>query len=81
VLATGPGNPPAVRFLPGGTVRFGSVPDPAKNPNPLVLAGLIPGPDIEPWVLAGLEPDHGFKYIVPTPLAPIMYLSSDRIVI
>jgi len=26
VLATGPGNPPAVRFLAGGSVRFGSRP-------------------------------------------------------
>jgi len=45
VLATGPGNPPAVRVLTGG-----SVPDPAKNPTHCCLGGLLPGPDIEPRV-------------------------------
>jgi hypothetical protein len=35
VLATGPGNPPAVRFSSG---RY-----PAKNPNRVGLAGWLPG--------------------------------------
>jgi len=59
VLATGPGNVPAVRVLTGGSVQFGSVPDPAQNPTCFVLAGLLPGPDIEPqvfdWVGNGLQ--------------------------
>jgi hypothetical protein len=44
VLATGPGNPPAVRVRTGKTVRFGSrtvqKPDPQHLVNPRVLPGL-----------------------------------------
>ena len=42
----GPGNPPAVRVSTGGSVRFSSVPDTAKNLTRSVLAGLLPGQDI-----------------------------------
>jgi len=46
VLATGPGTPPAVQFLAGRLVRFGF--KPGKKTNRIVLAGLLPGPDIKP---------------------------------
>jgi len=39
VLATGPGNPPAVRFLAGGSVRFGSLP--GQKPEPRCLGGFV----------------------------------------
>jgi len=39
VLATGPGNPPAVRVLTGGSVRFGS--KPGQKPDPLCLGGFV----------------------------------------
>jgi hypothetical protein len=39
VLATGPGNPPAVRVLTGGSVRFGS--RPGQKPDPLCLGGFV----------------------------------------
>jgi len=65
VLATGPGNPPEVRFLAGGSVRFGSVPDHANNPTRFVLAGLLPGPDINPRVfgLGGTAPLFDFTVL------------------
>jgi hypothetical protein len=47
VLATGPGNSPAVRVLTGSSVQFSSVPDPAKNATRISLGGVLPGPDIE----------------------------------
>jgi len=39
VLATGPGNPPPVRVLTGGSVRFGSLP--GRKPEPRGLGGFI----------------------------------------
>jgi len=39
VLATGAGNPPAVRFLPSGSVRLGSVP--SQTPEQLCLEGFV----------------------------------------
>jgi hypothetical protein len=39
VLATGPGNPPPVRVLNGGSVRFGSLP--AQKPEPHGLGGFV----------------------------------------
>jgi len=39
VLPTGPGNPPLVRFLPGGSVQFGS--RPGQKPNPLCLGRVV----------------------------------------
>jgi len=44
VLATGPGNPPAVRVRIANTVRFGS--KPVQKPDPLHLGG--PNPDLYP---------------------------------
>jgi hypothetical protein len=42
VLATGPGNPPAVRVRTAKTVRFGS--KPVQKPDPLHLGGSNPDP-------------------------------------
>jgi hypothetical protein len=42
VLATGKGNPPAVRLETRGSVWFGLVPDPVKTPTRSVLVGLVP---------------------------------------
>jgi hypothetical protein len=39
VLAMGPDNPPAVRILTGGSVRFGSLP--GQKPDPLWLGGFV----------------------------------------
>ena len=71
VLATGPGNPAVVQFLPGVSFhfvsvqfisfRFGSVPDPARNPTRFVLVGLLPGPDVEPWVFGLVGTGPRFK--------------------
>ena len=44
VLATGPGNPPAVRVLAGKTVRFGS--RTVQKPDPQCLGR--PNPDLNP---------------------------------
>jgi hypothetical protein len=89
VLATGPGNPAAVRFLAGGSVQFssvqfsavqfGSVRCPAKNSNRDVLAGLLPGPDRNPLFFGRVETGPRVHFAVPTFLAPIKYLSSDHI--
>jgi len=73
VLATGPGNPPAA-------VQFGSVPDPGKTRPALVLAGCYPDRTLNRGFLAGLEPDRSSNILVPAALAPIKYLSCDRIV-
>jgi hypothetical protein len=77
VLATGPGNPPAVRFLAGGSVRFGSLP--GQKPNRYVLAGLLPGPNRNPVFFGRVGTGPRVHFAVPTFLAPIKYLSSDRI--
>jgi len=42
VLPTGPGNPPAVRMLSGGSVRFGS--RPSQKPNPPCLGAFVTRP-------------------------------------
>ena len=52
-----------------------------SNPTRSGLAGLLPGPDINPRFLAGLNPDRGSIFAVPATVAPIKYLSSDRITI
>ena len=39
VLAMGPGYPPAVKVWTANTARFGSVPDPSKNPTQGLLVG------------------------------------------
>jgi hypothetical protein len=74
VLATGPGNPPAVRFLAGGSGRY-----PAKNRNRYVLAGLLPGPNRNPVFFGRVGTGPLVYFAVPTFLATIKYLSSDRI--
>jgi len=48
VLATGPGNPPAVQFLTGGYVRFGSLP--GQKPEPLCLGGFVTWNEPKPCV-------------------------------
>ena len=78
VLAMGPGNPQAVRFLAGGSVRFGS--RTGQKPEPHCLGGFVTRTGHKPPVLAGLYPPHGSSFRVPATLAPIKYLSSDRIV-
>jgi hypothetical protein len=52
-----------------------------SNPTRSVLAGLLPGPDINPRFLAGLNPDRGSIFAVPATFASIKYLSSDRMTI
>jgi hypothetical protein len=42
--------------------------------------GCYPDPTMNRGFLAGLDPGRGSKYSVPTPFAPIEYLSTDRIV-
>jgi len=54
--------------------------EPPSNPNHFVLAGLLPGPDINPRFHGRVEPGLRFHFTVPTPFAPIKYLSSDCIV-
>jgi hypothetical protein len=39
VLATGPGNPPAVQLLAGGSILFGSLP--SQKPHLLCVAGFV----------------------------------------
>ena len=48
VLAMGPGNPPAVRFLADGSVQFGSLP--GQKPEPLCLGGFVTRTEPEPCV-------------------------------
>ena len=79
MVATGPGNPPVVRFLGSGSVRFGS--KSGLNPNCFVLAGLLPGPDIDPPLFGQVVPGPRFHCTGPATFAPIKYLSSDRIMI
>jgi len=40
VLATGPGNPPEIRLLPGGSVQFSF--RRGQKPNPVCLGGVVP---------------------------------------
>jgi len=65
VLATGPGNPPAVRVLNGGSVRFGS--RTGQKLDPRCLGGVV---------TRTVVPFCGSYYT----LAPIKYLSFDHIV-
>jgi hypothetical protein len=55
--------------------------EPPSNPNRSGLTGLLPGLDINPRFLAGLNPHLGFIFAIPATVAPIKYLSSDRITI
>ena len=61
VLATGPGNPPAVRVLTGGSVRFGSVRFVTRPKTRPALSWRVCYPDrtYTRGVLAGLYPDRG----------------------
>jgi len=79
VLATGPGNPPAVRFLAGSSVWFCSGRYPAKNPTHYGLAGLLLGPNRNRVFVGRVGTGPQVHFAVPTFLAPIKYLSSDRI--
>jgi hypothetical protein len=56
VLATGPGNPPAVRVCTGKTVRFGS--RPVQKPDPELLGGpnLYPYPSTRGFCRVWLDP-------------------------
>jgi len=51
VLATGPGNPPAVRVLTGGAVRFG--PRPGQKPEPRLSSRVVTRPG---YGTAGISP-------------------------
>jgi len=55
--------------------------EPPSNPTCSVLAGLLPGPDINPRFFGRVEPGPRFHITVPATVAPIKYLSSDRITI
>jgi len=48
-----------------------------NNPTRLVLAGLLPGPDIYLRFFGRVEPGLRFHITVPATLAPIKFLSSD----
>jgi hypothetical protein len=79
VLATDPGYPASVRVGPGTEspvrVRNHQGIRPA-----LSWRGCYPDRTENRGFLAGLEPDCGSKYTVPTPLAPIKFSSSDHMV-
>jgi len=68
-------------FGPGWNRPKGPGPgqEPPSSPSCSGLAGLLPGPDINPRFLAGLNLDRGSIFAVPATVAPIKYLSSDRI--
>jgi len=51
----------------------------AKKPNRQVLAGCYPDRTYIRGFLAGFGTERGSNCMVPTTLAPIKYLSSDRI--
>jgi hypothetical protein len=53
--------------------------EPPSNPTRSVLAGLLPGPDINPRFFGRVEPGPRFRNMVPATLTPIKYLSYDRI--
>jgi len=83
VLPTGPGNPPAIMFLAGGSVRFSS--RPGQKPDPLSLGGFVTQTRHKP---AGFWPDctqtavpFQVSYNFGTTLAPIEYMGSDHITI
>ena len=82
VLATGPGSPPAVRVLTGGSVQFGS--RTGQKPDPRCLGGFVTRTGHKPAVFwpgwnRTVVPFCGSYYFGHT-LAPIKYLSFDRIV-
>jgi len=61
VLAMGPGNPPAVGFLAGGSVRFGY--RPGEKPDLLCLGGVVTRTGHKPtgcW-LGGTAPLVNFR--------------------
>jgi len=81
VLATGPGNPPAVCVFTGGLVQFGLLP--SHKPNPRCLGGFFTRTGHKPAVFwpgctRTASPFH-HSSILPPNVAPIKYLSSDRI--
>jgi len=55
--------------------------EPPSNPTRSVLAGLLPGSDINPRFFGRVEPGPLFHITVPPTFAPIKYLSSDRVTI
>jgi hypothetical protein len=68
-------------FGPGWTRNRDPGPgqEPPRNRTAQVLAGCYPDRTYTRGFLAGLEPDRGSNCTVPTTLATIKYLSSDRI--
>jgi hypothetical protein len=70
-------------FSPGWNRPEGPGPDqePPNIPTRTGLAGVLPRPDINPRFFPGLNPDHGSIFVVPATVAPIKYLSYDRITI
>jgi len=60
-------------------VLFSSARYSAENPNRYVLAGLLPGPNRNPVFFGWVGTGPRVHFAVPTFLAPIKYLSSDRI--
>jgi len=44
------------------------------------MAGLLPGPDINPWFFRWVVPGPRFPHTVPATLAPINYMSCNHIV-
>jgi len=70
-------------FGPGWNRPEGPSPgqEPPSNPTRSVLAGLLPGPDINPPFFGRVEPGQRFDISVLAAFAPIKYLSSDRITI
>jgi len=60
VLATGPGNPPAVQFLAGGSVRFGS--KPGQKPKLLCLGGVVPQTGHKPAGFGRVVPGLRFHF-------------------
>jgi hypothetical protein len=68
-------------FGPGRTRSEGPSPgqEPPSNPTCSVLAGLLPGLDINPRIFGRVEPGPQFHITVPATSLPIKYLSSDHI--
>jgi hypothetical protein len=81
VLAMRLDNQLAVGFLASGPRRLGLVPDPAKNPTRFVWVGLLPGPDINPGFFRWVYHTAELHFCELSTLAPIKYLSCDRITI
>jgi len=69
-------------FGPGWNRSEGPGPgqEPSSNPTLLVLAGWLPGPDINPRVFGRVEPGPRFHSTVPVTITPIKYMSFDHFV-